>query len=98
LMVPEVRCCVHGGLEREPLAPVKVSALLTVAASTLATAATGTTVITDVPLFPVDASLLRSTVAVMIAVPGASATTIPSGETVAFAESDVVQTKLRSRS
>jgi hypothetical protein len=24
LMVPEVRCCVHGGLEREPLAPVKV--------------------------------------------------------------------------
>jgi hypothetical protein len=31
----------------------------------------------------------------MIAVPGATPTTTPAGETVAFAESDVVQTKLR---
>jgi hypothetical protein len=46
------------------------------------------TVTVDVPLFP-------STVAVIVAVPGATPATIPEVETVAFAGSDVVQTKVR---
>jgi hypothetical protein len=46
------------------------------------------TVIVDVPLFP-------STVAVIVAAPAATPATIPEVETVAFAGSEVLQTKLR---
>ena len=51
-----------------------------------------TTVIAEIALIPVD---VRSpfTVAVMIALPGATAATVPDGETVATAGSDVVQAK-----
>ena len=56
-----------------------------------------TTVIAEVALVPAPA---RSPlmVAVMIALPGATAATVPDGETVAIAGSDVVQVKSRSTS